>query len=693
MSDAPQFAWMLTEGPVPGLFFFVVACAGLLVSWRSLASRGSLAFRPSGLSLWRLVLPPLLMFAFLGMSDAVDRTGSVGLLYAFAGVVWSVFITVLWTLYDALRHGLRAAAGVEIATPWRSVNATVAFLVGGRLMVITALLLAPLGLVATFHLVIAFAYVWAARRMALLDVSPPAETWRGLATGNGSARLGAIVILVLALAVGCLVYFNGYGWLTSWDNHTHWLTFPQEMLRNDAIFSAYDVSRSVAPDYAPQQTLDFAFLLSLWGDANAAETVVNFYNPLLIFLAGWLVFDTIRAVGNTGLAIAALLCAAVMVVYLPVVYRASGYADMRAALVLVLLPVVMSICGDRLDRSEAMRLAVVFSCVFTLKPYLIAMAFILPPVLWLRRDWRAWTLPAAAVLAVLCLIEVVGYRVLAPESLLIADSIEVSRFAELNFGNVRAGIAASRNGGTLLVTAYGLAVFAAIAALAWRGRMALSNGLVVAALMLAGLPSLLMVALLNNPAFGMSLDRYMLNLCMLGVLVVAVGVCWLAGRSRWMSVGTTALSGGLVVASAVAWMPASPTWEGLEWIAERTDELEAFPAQRVADLDFVETLRDLSDGTARPQGVLIDPYENLVDQYYYNYAFARSMPGVFSPTRTEGRGPIEPVLSMNSSAEIGAWLAENDIEFVYLRAPTELLGRVVEPGVYTRDAFLERFPD
>ncbi|MEM7728400.1 MAG: hypothetical protein AAF311_03910, partial [Pseudomonadota bacterium] len=292
----------------------------------------------------------------------------------------------------------------------------------------------------------------------------------------------------------------------------------------------------------------------------------------------------------------------------------------------------------------------------------------------------------ALTVVALAVPEVMMYRAFSPETLLQADAFSFSSFSSASLERLNAGLSHSEHGREFYFLFAVLSALLMVSALARFSEAGIKTTLLVSAAIIAGLVGLLTVVLLNNPSFGASLDRYLLNISFVAFFALALFLS---------SIGTQRLRlvvGGVVTMASVATLhftrDSLDFLEAADWYGQRLAHLSPFPVQSVTGLAFIEALQPYVDDLPGSQGILIHPFDIVLDQYYYNYALARTTPELFSPNQTFGLGPIEHILGLEDPGLIDVWLREKKIDFIYLRAPTRLAGHTIGEGLYTRDQLI-----
>jgi hypothetical protein len=639
---------------------------------------------------WKPIVLVGFAATYLFLSGRIDFTDDAITLYAFSAVCWIILFLTYYALFDMLSAGL-SLFGLSTKTKFKSVNLALSFLVGSRLSVLLLLLLVWLDLDTSINVIFAMAFIWLVSRAC--EFKAYEDTWKlhaAKVSKNWRSRTAAnmVILICLLIPLSYCLYIVSFIELLSWDNFTHWLILPQEMLSNNKYLLGYDVSSSVAPSYPPQQVSDFTILLHLWGNTNLSEVILAFHNPLMMFLGAWIILDLIkRQVNLLGLFLIAL-CLSGIILALPIMYWGTAYGDARAALCLLLMAASFSFIKFGGHKNNLVIFLLVMTSAFTLKPNLVPFAVLAIPFLFFLRLERKKIIIFSLAFALIAILEVFAYKSLSPESLLISDAISLSRFFEWRFPGFWIGLNLSQYGLHALITSviFGLA----FAALSFFNRYDFDarHTLRLSALMMLGLAAILILVIWNNRSFGNSLDRYLLNLIL--VFVYCVLVVTLGFKKKFIR-SIAGASGVISVFAALFFaFRQGSFFSASEWYRIRLAEFQPFRVQSVEKLGLVKDLKPLDmPGDAR-RSVIIYPYENLSDQPYFNYALTRATRNFYAPTRSEGKGPIDPLFYLENYELIESWLEEERVAFLHLSASINLLGIDIAPGFYTRNEFLAR---
>lgn len=641
-------------------------------------ARVSLFQRIASKNIWIITFIP----TFLLASTWLDATTSNGLMILFSISCWIMIFVVYWSFYDAL-SSLLAKFRFQIRTGNAGLDLAIAFLLGGRVLALICIIFSVFGLRESFSVAITFAFAWYLMKLFKVPNSR-------LSASKNAKKMDSetiIALMILVFCVSMLAFANLHAPMLMWDNFTHWLILPQEMMAANGYLSTYPETRSVAPNYPPQQIVDVSFLLYLWGDTNNSENLISIYNPVILFLSATALLSTLRESTNWLLTISVTMFVIAAMALMPSVYHASAYIDARIALTILVIVLVAFQSKDlELNYRILPLLFLVSSNVFTLKPYMAPYAFALSAFFFIQKSTRRLSLSLAAMLLTLGIIEPVLHHMLAPSSVLLSDSLSLSLLQTAsisNFTTVLKIIPLAYEGFYTLV-AIGLASI--ICSFLMRRNPFEKYTLLLAGLIILSFLALMALILSMNPEFGNSIVRYFWNMGMVAIFSLVLMLTWFLPNDRKLRYSLGA--GIALFIGSVFLIKVSPAYERVAWMMPRLEAYPPFPQQ---DDKFLNYATELSTHPVVEEGlksVLIYPLDNFFDQFFMNYTLAREGAGWFSLTTSAPQGPIAPMLLMQSKWEIDRWLTLTDVDLLRFDQPLTLIGVSIEPGVYTKDDFL-----
>ncbi len=693
----------MPKGPETSVFtagLLLAMLAGII--WRVWRSGGSARARI--VSVWAPLAVLLVGGLFLLSATRLEGSASFRALTLHAILCWSALLTMYAVLYDGLAR-VAARFGVRLWTRYAAVNVALVWLVGSRLMSLLLIGLGPLG----FRLSVALIAVGVATYAALFFGKPlrtdddlGLETPRATSHPISNGVYWSLVALVVGVAA-ILILLNIYRPVSLWDTYTHWLIIPHEILVNDRMAGFYELTRSVAPGYSPQQSVDSALLLFFWGDANLSENLLNALNPLAFTLGLWVMLDVLRRRVGTALLALSLAVALIVFVHLSVTYRVSVYSDMRGVLAILLAGLGFLVVREFPQKAASWRgafvavipLALLSTVVLSFKPYAWPLAFApLAALVCSGYGWRYWAAFLAAAFAI-TVVEIVPFQLLAPDIQIFELISVTSRISETLAKAVSPDIPALLKGlrlhaGTfpVFLLLSGLAVLS-IAASFFVAARPERAALQTSGFMALGLLGALLAAMNLSPAFANSFARYQPNLFL---LALATGVLLLGLAFRKLRPPVVApVLGSLMAMAATAYLvKAYPTSSaGIE--NERQFRLmetaTPFPPQGLLRNDYLARVKPL-DGD-KPVRIIANAHVNGLSEFYYNYTLARHTRNVLSiahPTRD----PMEIARSFATPAEMAAYFDRVEATHLYIEVEETLHGATVAPGLYTVGEFMSR---
>ena len=641
----------------------------------------------------------LLLAVFAFASARVDQTENGLVMFGFAVLCWAVFLFVVFSLFEMARVAA-TRFGVVLNTGLHGLNLLLGFLIGERILTLLLFAMGGLGFRLGVTLIISLVAAWAVKRFfsPSLPVPIPVLTIgldprsanpipRSFAHHVLSHAPVLISVAVVLTYLGWTMFYNIHRPMSSWDNYTQWLVVPFEMLTNNRVIGFYDVTRSVAPSYPPQQSISSAFLLFLWGDTNGSENLLNIYNPFLMGLGLFALGSFIRSRTEGFILPAVLILTVVGIAYLPVTFRLSGYADTRSVMCLLAICIMVYQTREYGGVTTAVKLAVFATVVFTCKPYIWPFA-LLPFLFFLLNGWK-WRSGFVFVVVVLVLacLDIYIIQAIAPEvrvlsidsvSTRLADTL-VSAFVP-DLDAIRAGIALQQNNAVILRATLLVSSILLVLGVALWSRADLRDGLLASGLAMLGLTILLMIVLNQLSGFGNSLYRYLLSGAGALVFGVTILVTGLVNR-RLRFLQPIAFVAALVF--AVVWLPKSPQSIETEWYKVRLASLKPFPTRSLSGHDYLEEVLQEHGSAKDSIGIVIHPFESNLEQYYINYLLARMSISIYSHAATVPGGPAGPLLSADSPGAVDAYFTERDVDVVVFRENAEVLGHTYPAGVYT----------
>lgn len=704
----------LSEGPdfnlvtMPLLALSLLLAAYTTFSFVRTSQEGLLA---SG-SLRRIILRfgVIGCFAVFLLSSAISDLSTWPLmLMTHTAVCWLFLLASFGLVYEMIcRIGSRF--GVRLWTKYLSVNVVLAWLIGSRAVTFYLMMTGPLGFVLSLTVLSAglliYASLFVGRPFALTAeeaaFSSPATTASSFIKSiSWNDLFYWALLLILGAAAISVIYINFYRPIGLWDAYTHWLTLPREILFNDKMVGFYEITRSVAPGYSPQQVVDSAILLWFWGDLSASDHMLMVLNPLAFALGVWVILDISREYardyGGSLLQAALLVLAALIFIHLPVSYRLSVYSDMRGALcILVACLGFFLIDRDKLTEPVTKRsvgpllfLVILSTTVFSFKPYAWPLAFVPIVVMLLSRcPWKNWGLFGALTI-LLAIMEILPLQILAPSVQIIEVGSVSSRFIDTvigafipNLEALTAGFAIREN---TLETFIGFVILGSLSSFAGffvkekRSRLTLlATGLAI-----LGLSVLLLVAMNVEPTFGNSLSRYQINL-VLAVLLLAALIFGILndGVHKWLLNLTLVCGSSYALYISYA---ASPLAIETEWYVKRLDSLTIFSQpQSPNDELMAQVIRE--DRAGNPVRLVSNTHQKRLDQYYLNYFLARTTSSAVSISDVSGL-PIQDLQGALTLEDLALVLEEKNITHIFLAEAETILGEEISPGFYPVDAF------
>lgn len=701
MNSIDALKWPAFEGADLSPVSLLVLLCGLIVIWVLARPRNNesqhnslILFLAQISRQWRslfIVIVGILYIVsstYLDQVSDLDQAKNLFYLYSFSALCWLVFLGIHFALYDMLAVLLRKA-GLNIRTDYVSINLALSFFIGSRILVLFLWAFSFLGLENSIHGLLAATYLWLIYRTTFAETIFGSFTRSQADTSHQAVRWRIANILpafsLVLPALYCLLIIS-YLPLTSWDNYTHWLVLPQEMIAQNKYLFDYAVSASVAPSYPPQQVTDFVILLRLWGDTNLSEIIIAFHNPLLLFLGMWIIIEIYgHNLTHIGKALFALTLAAV-VFSLPSEYWSTAYGDARSAVCLLLMAVGLAVYRKPNKNPDLFLLLVIMSCAFTLKPYLAIFAFLSIPILLFSGTGVKNTLIYGIGLLGFAAFEVFVYNLASPASLLIADSVNVSRLFEWRFSEFLIGLNFTQHGLILLIVSALLGL--TVISLAFASKLSANtrDTIIFSGLTILGLVTILCLVIWTNRSYGTSLERYLLNLILLVVLsltALSTSISQTHIRHIVTYVATISLAFGLFLVS-----DDSSFYSSSEWYRIRLSDLQPFPEQNSDKFDFVRLLQEEDKTLNGRHAVIIHPYESQSEQPFFNYGLVRLTDSFYSPTATWGVGPIQPLLEITDPKAVAPWIDEQNVRYFYIRENTQILGINISPRLYTSEELL-----
>lgn len=638
---------------------------------------------------------------FLIFSTGLDYSENSFFLFFFAYLTWAIALLSIWSLYD-LTAKLLSKAGIKIKTNDKFLNIPLGFLIGERLLFLLSFLLgcAGVGLHSIFAFILSISLFWLIISNALQSNSiSEYKSYPSINYHNHYSKgLVTVILGISMIAFLMLSNTNFYSIMTSWDNFTHWLIVPHEMLVNNSAAGLYSYTNSVVPQYPPQQTTFGAYILFLWGDSNYSDSILNAYNPLMMLLGYIAILAVLlRAKASNYTIIASLLLTLFIVLHIAHVYRVSFYSDARTAVVLISFCAAMAYLNDYSDRKSVLSLAVIAGILFTSKPYIWPVTFIPLAMIFFSSNSHKIKfkriLEYTTLLLFIYIIEVYIFQTLSPDSQSLKSSGIGGRSVEylyklfsLDLTNITQGVSLRPENKKFL---YFLLAQISICSFLFffRRKNYIGTFSLLSLFIVSGVSTMLLIALNSSPGFGNSLFRYLQNFTFLFIVISLLGLetitNFISDKTKMYLSQVLFFTVYLVL---IILIPKGPGLVAYKWVDTRKDHLSAFPVHQTLGKSLVESMSKLDKENS--YRVLILNSKNSIHTHQYNYLLSRIDVQASTWFRTSRVTTIQH-LENAKKENVGDWFDTQSVTHIFLENTEVLFNKKIEPGLYEKSEFIE----